>query len=87
MNTVIQGALARWGWTGAQVTLVAQRENQVYRVIDAAGHSYALRLHRRGYRSDPELRAELHWMAALADGGLRIPAPVSYTHLTLPTKA
>lgn len=57
------------------MTLVAQRENQVYRVIDAAGQSYALRLHRHGYRSDAELRAELHWMAALAEGGLRVPAP------------
>ena len=77
MTPVIEGALAKWGFPDARVTLVAQRENQVFRVIDGAGQSYALRLHRPGYRSDPELTAELQWMAALAEGGLRVPAPVA----------
>ena len=77
MNSVIEGALAQWGLVGARVTLVAQRENQVFRVIDGSEQSYALRLHRHGYRTDPELTAELQWMAALANGGLSVPAPVS----------
>lgn len=77
MNPVIESALAKWGLFEARVTLVAQRENQVFQVIDGAGRSYALRLHRPGYRSDPELKAELQWMAAMAKGGLRVPAPVA----------
>lgn len=76
MNPVVSGALKVWGLSDAQAHLIAKRENEVFRVIDTKGQSYALRLHRRGYRRDLELKAELQWMAALADGGLQVPAPV-----------
>ncbi|WP_369952760.1 phosphotransferase enzyme family protein [Sedimentitalea sp. XS_ASV28] len=59
---------------GAEITFIAARENRVYRV-EHAGRQYALRLHRQGYRSDAELRSELDWMAAVARGGLVVPAP------------
>jgi len=36
----------------------------------------ALRLHRKGYRSDSELRAELLWTQALSDGGLPVATPI-----------
>lgn len=74
MNPVIKGALAGWGLQGAEVRLIATRENQVFRV-DHGGGSLALRLHRSGYRTDQELRCELQWMAALAEGGLNVPGP------------
>lgn len=64
-----------WGFDPADVTLAARRENVVYRVTDARG-SFALRLHRPGYRSEDELRAELQWMAALESGGMAVPRPV-----------
>ena len=54
--------------------MVASRENAVYEVSDARGR-FALRLHRQGYRSDAELRSELAWMAAAAEGGLSVPLP------------
>ncbi|MBL9073752.1 phosphotransferase [Tabrizicola sp.] len=75
MNQVIETALALWGKAGASVELVATRENHVYR-LDHEGAAFALRLHRSGYRSDGELQSELAWMAAVARGGLRVPAPV-----------
>lgn len=75
MKAVVEKALDLWGWRGGDVGLVAARENAVYRV-DYRGHSAALRLHRRGYRSDAELWSELHWMAAVARGGIGVPAPI-----------
>jgi Ser/Thr protein kinase RdoA (MazF antagonist) len=61
---------------GAQHSLAAARENRVYRV-DHGGARHALRLHRAGYRSDDELRAELQWMNAVAARGLLVPRPAS----------
>lgn len=68
-------ALALWGMRDAQVTFVAARENTVYRVDHEQG-VFALRFHRKGYRTDAQLGAELDWMARLHDGGLSVPAPV-----------
>lgn len=64
-----------WGFDPARVTLAARRENVVYRVDDDAG-SFALRLHRPGYRTPAELDSELHWMAALETGGMAVPRPM-----------
>ena len=71
----VEQSLALWGMQGAKTRLIATRENQVYRA-DHAGRSYALRLHRPGYRTDAELWSELQWMNAAADGGLHVPAPI-----------
>ena len=68
-------ALPRWGLPGASLTLVATRENRIFRV-EHAGARFALRLHRPGYRSETELRSELDWMSALKAGGLSVPDPV-----------
>ena len=75
MNAIVEQALRLWGLEGADYRLIAARENAVYR-IDHGGRATALRLHRVGYRSDPELRSELQWMAAVAAGGIGVPAPV-----------
>ncbi|MGI9509018.1 MAG: phosphotransferase enzyme family protein [Geminicoccaceae bacterium] len=76
MSEIVTNALALWGMEGARFELVATRENRVYRV-DQGGASYALRLHRQGYRSDAELRSELQWMDAAASGGLHVPYPIA----------
>lgn len=75
MSRVVSAALPLWGLEGAEWRLVAARENRVFKV-EHEGKSYALRLHRAGYRSDAELRSELQWMGALARGGLSVPAPI-----------
>lgn len=67
-------ALSLWELDGAEVTLIAARENTVYRV-DHAGRPFAMRLHRQGYRTDDQLTAELDWMAWVAQSGLTVPAP------------
>ncbi len=75
MNDIVEEALRLWGMTRAGYELIAARENAVYEVSDARGR-FALRLHRQGYRRDAEIRSELAWLAAAAEGGLSVPSPV-----------
>lgn len=75
MTPILEEALRLWGLEGAQTRKVAERENTVYE-IERGQTRAALRLHRQGYRSDAELASELDWMAALAQGGLCVPAPL-----------
>ena len=73
MSDILAQALPIWGLQDFPATLVAVRENLVYR-IDAP-KPLALRLHRRGMRSEAQLLSELEWMAALAERGLSVPRP------------
>lgn len=68
---LIEAALARWGLAQAEAKLAAERENQVFCVTSGA-ERFALRFHRPGYRSTPELESELAWTRALAAGGLSV---------------
>ena len=68
-------ALEAWGMQGADVSLVAQRENIVFRVRHQ-GRQYALRLHRPGYQSVSMLHSELAWMQYLGAQGLTVPSPL-----------
>ena len=56
----------------SSLTLVKRRENVVYR-LDSGELSYALRLHRVGYRTDAQLTAELAHMSRLATAGVTLP--------------
>ncbi len=78
MTPIVEKALTLWGMDGAEWSLVAARENHVYRV-QAGGRSYALRLHRRGLHSDAALRSELRWIAELGAKGVGVPTPVPAT--------
>lgn len=68
-------ALALWDKAGAEVDLVAQRENIVFRVR-ADGDQYALRLHRPGYQSAQMMASELSWVQHLGAKGLIVPRPL-----------
>lgn len=71
----VQGALSAWGLQDCPVTLIAARENAVFRV-DVPQGPLVLRLHRKGYRSQAELVSELDWMAELTRVGVRVPQPI-----------
>lgn len=75
MHEDLSPFLAPWELEHAQVSLVAARENRVYRVFDGA-RTVALRLHRKGLRTAEELVSELAWMAELSRAGIGVPAPV-----------
>lgn len=74
-QAAVQKALDAWGMNAADITLVAQRENIVYRVRHN-GAQYALRLHRPGYQSVQMIDSELAWMRHLGSQGLTVPAPL-----------
>lgn len=78
-------AHARQRWALADdvvITLVAARENRVYQVR-GKGVTAALRLHRRGYRTEAQIRSELQWMDMLACNGVTVPRPLPATDAAL----
>lgn len=75
MNAVVEKTLSLWGLNGSTYSLAAARENAVFRVTTDTA-TYALRLHRKGYRTDQELWSELKWMDATAKGGIIVPTPI-----------
>ncbi|WP_170328680.1 phosphotransferase enzyme family protein [Ruegeria arenilitoris] len=85
MTLIVEKALTLWGMNDAEWSLVAARENHVYRV-QTDTRNFALRLHRQGMHSDAALRSELLWIAELGTNGVGVPTPVpatdgSYLHL------
>jgi len=73
---IIDVARERWMLGDASIELVAARENYVFCVKTSVA-SYALRLHRQGYRSVEEIHSELSWMFRLAVKQIPVPNPVS----------
>ena len=69
-------ALSRWAMPVKTCTVAAERENVVYRVEDNGGAVYALRFHRKGYRSAAEIESELRWMAELDAHAVSVPKPI-----------
>lgn len=74
-DALIQASRKHWSLGKAKITLVAARENRVYRV-STPSKTYALRFHRPGYRTLAEVNAELLWMDRLAQNGVLVPQPV-----------
>jgi len=75
-NEDIEAACQHWGLGDAEISLIAERENTVYRV-GLPDKSVAMRLHRRGYRNHSEIEAELSWMRKLSEKGLAVPRPIA----------
>jgi len=75
LQTMAREALAIWGG-GPEPSLISHRENAVYDVRIGGVHRAALRLHRPGYRTDAQIRSELHWATALAQAGIPVPQAV-----------
>jgi len=74
-------ALPAWGFRiGTPLTMLKYRENAVFAVEADDGRKYVLRVHRRGYHSDEELRSELLWVRMLSEDG--IPTPLVIPTLT-----
>ncbi len=70
-------ALEAFAIAPAELALVSRAENITFRVTDAGGTAYVLRLHRPGYHTLEELNSERLWIAALADAGVAVPRAVS----------
>jgi Ser/Thr protein kinase RdoA (MazF antagonist) len=75
MEELARSALHHWNLDSAELTLLAYRENAVFRVT-GKDRRYALRVHRPGYHSDSALRSELQWLQALSAGEIEVPTVV-----------
>ena len=76
LHAIAQEALAHWGLKPDAIELVSRSENTVFRLDLPDGKRYALRIHRPGYHTLPELESELLWTQALNDAGIRVPVGV-----------
>ncbi|MFD1718379.1 phosphotransferase enzyme family protein [Georgenia deserti] len=75
--TIARAALDRFAIARlSTVTFVKYRENHVFRIDTPSGESYALRLHRPGYRNEREIDTELRYVEALARRGVPVPSVV-----------
>ena len=68
-----RAALARFGVEPATLELHQVSENVTFRVADAQGKEYVLRLHRPGYRTLAELNSERAWTDSLLEAGFAVP--------------
>ena len=77
--TDLADQLSLWPITApGRLTPVPHSENRVYRVTDAGGKRYILRLHRPGYHDRAAIESELDWIAALAsDTDVLVPEVIS----------
>ncbi|GAA4430992.1 phosphotransferase [Georgenia halophila] len=72
-----RSALPRWGLPAESgISFVKYRENHVFRADAPSGESYALRLHRPGYRTENEIDTELRYVGALHARGVPVPEVV-----------
>lgn len=69
-------AAGYWAIAESDLRLIAHRENAVFAANLPNGRKAALRIHRRGYNSESEIRSELWWAAALAAQGFPTPRPI-----------
>lgn len=77
-DELARAALPRFGLSPeATAELCNVSENRTYRVEDPEKGTFALRLHRPGYRTAPQIESELEWLDALrADGAVDTCVPV-----------
>ncbi|MCY3571703.1 MAG: phosphotransferase [Chloroflexi bacterium] len=76
LRAIAERSLPHWGLKPDQIELVSQSENSVFRLDMSDGQRYALRIHRPGYHTLPELESELLWTQALNEAGIRVPVGV-----------
>ncbi|KHL05597.1 phosphotransferase enzyme family protein [Sinomonas humi] len=76
IDLLVQQAIAEFGCPpDSRVAFVKHRENHVFRVANDDGE-WALKLHRRGYRSDREIESEAAACELIGSAGVRVPHPL-----------
>ncbi|ASN20073.1 phosphotransferase enzyme family protein [Arthrobacter sp. YN] len=70
----VHAALGRYGFQeDTAIEFVKYRENYVFRIYPEGKITYAVRLHRPGYRSDSEVTCELEFLRSLRSRGVDVP--------------
>lgn len=76
-TALLTAVLAAYGLGDAQTQLVQARRNHIYRVSDAAGKTYCLRLCPQSMEVQHDLADELRWLAFVAaQGQVAVPQPL-----------
>lgn len=78
LEAMVRDGTSRWGLSPTtEIELLNISENATYRLSDLTQNRvFALRLHRVGYHTEPEIRSELAWIDALrSDGVVETPPP------------
>ena len=87
--SIAERALPFWDLKPDAMELVSRSENTVFGLDMPDQQRYALRIHRPGYHTLPELESELLWTQALNDAAIRVPVGVRTLHgpgyATIPT--
>lgn len=76
LYAIAEQSLPSWGLKPDAMELVSRSENTVYRLDMPDGKRYALRIHRPGYHTIPELESELLWTQALNEADVSVPVGV-----------
>ena len=76
LYAIAKQSLPHWDLKPDRIELVSRSENTVFRLDMPDGTRYALRIHRPGYHTLPELESELLWTQALNDAGIHVPVGV-----------
>ena len=76
LTAIAERSLPAWGLKPDAMELVSRSENTVFRLDMPDRRRYALRIHRPGYHTLPELESELLWTRALNQAGVRVPVGV-----------
>jgi len=73
VEDVARRALASWGLSHADLSLLKFRENAVFKVSVNGRPDSVMRVHRPNYHDEQALLSEIAWMRALNEAGIRTP--------------
>ena len=72
----LRAVLADFGIDPISISLEAEAENLTYKVVDPRGDTFALRIHRPGYRTQAEIGSECDFVSNLSRFNRAVPQPV-----------
>jgi len=76
LYAIAEQSLSDWALAPDDIEIVSRSENTVFRLGLPDGRQFALRIHRPGYHTLPELESELLWTQALNEAEISVPVGV-----------
>ncbi|MEM7015817.1 MAG: phosphotransferase [Pseudomonadota bacterium] len=76
LSPIAEASLSNWPVDAVSIELVTVSENVTFKVMGADARPYVLRIHRPGYHTLDELKAEHVFTQALHDADIQVPRPI-----------
>src|SRR5690349_1142316 len=77
LRRLAEAALAQYDIPDARLAFLREGDNLLYRVTSPAQGQFLLRVHELARYSEPEIRAEIHWLEVLRrEAHLLVPEPI-----------